>query len=175
MTMSDTIMVISLIAGFGICLTSIGLLCHALFPKWTVRSEARLRTRPYSTMAVGVFVGLAVFFLGVALLNAPHPAIKVVGGAVILSVLLFSFAGCAGLSRFVGSRLPSPADAERPWKAVIRGWVVIYLAALLPIFGWFVFLPLALLSGVGAALLSMRQPAAPRVEVAVPAKNEVLV
>jgi hypothetical protein len=83
--------------------------------------------------------------------------VRVAGIGLLFTELVFSFAGMAGVARFLGSRLPSPADAERPWKAVIRGWVVLYLASLLPVIGWFVFLPVALLTGFGAALLGLRR------------------
>lgn len=176
MTMSDTIMAISLIGGFGICLTAIGLLFHALFPGWTSRAETRLRSRPYVSLFVGVPLGAGAFFLAVLLMQAPHPAIKIVGAGGLLAFLVFAFAGTAGLARFIGSRLPSPADLDRPWKAVVRGWVVLYLASLLPVFGWFVFLPLALLSGFGGALMSVRRPAPPPcVERPAPAEKPELV
>jgi hypothetical protein len=157
MTMSDTLIVISLIAGFGTALTAAGLLFHALLPAWVARAEGRARTSTGASVALGVVLGLVLFVLAVALLQAPAPALRIAGLALLFTELVFSFAGTAGVARFLGSRLPSPADAERPWKAVVRGWVVLYLASLLPILGWFVFLPVALLTGFGAALLGLKE------------------
>jgi hypothetical protein len=161
MTMSDTLIVISLIAGFGTALTAAGLLFHALMPSWVKRAEQRARTAPAKSVALGVILGLVLFAAAVALVQHPHAAVKMAGVGLLFTELVFAFAGMAGVARFLGSRLPSPADAERPWKAVIRGWVVLYLASLLPVLGWFVFLPVALLTGFGAALLGLAAPKAP--------------
>lgn len=152
MTMSDTIMVISIIAGLGISLTSIGLLATALAPGWVRRSTARLQAAPVSTSLAGLFVGGLAYLVDFALLAQPHPAVKFAALIGLLGLLSLSFTGAAGLARLIGSRLPSPADADRPWKAVVRGWAVLYLASILPILGWFVILPAALLAGFGAAL-----------------------
>ena len=170
MTMSDTLIVISLIVGFGTALTAAGLLFHALMPAWVSRAEQRARTSPGKSVSLGICLGLVVFLVAVVLMQNPLAPIKMAGVGVLFAELVFAFAGMAGVARFLGSRLPSPADAERPWKAVIRGWVVLYLASLLPVIGWFVFLPIALLTGFGAALLGLVAPKpAP---VAVPAKQE---
>jgi hypothetical protein len=74
----------------------------------------------------------------------------------------FALCGSAGVALAIGEGLPSPADAERPWKAIIRGWVVLSLASLLPVLGWFFVLPIALLMGFGAALVSLFQRDPPR-------------
>ncbi len=174
MTMSDTMITISLIAGFGISLASMGLLWSALAPAWVGRCEERFRTAPGRTLAAGLVLGGLPFVASLALLNAPAAGAKFAGLALLLSLVAVALAGAAGLARHLGRRLPSPADADRPWKAVIRGWAVLYLAALLPILGWFVLLPLALLSGVGAAVLSAVRPATAPAAAPVPAaKGEV--
>ena len=56
----------------------------------------------------------------------------------------------AGLATVVGERLPSPADAQCPWKATIRGGIVLELSYLLPFLGWFVLLPVSIIIGAGA-------------------------
>ena len=168
MTMSDTIMVISIILGLGISLTSIGLLFAALFPAWVARGEGRLRAMPVRTTMVGLVLGGTGTIVSVVLMNAPVAAAKLVGLFGFFAVLLVCFVGAAGLARFIGSRLPSPEDAARPWKAVIRGWAVLYLASVLPVIGWFLFLPLALFAGFGAAVLGMFAPQAAPLPVAKP-------
>ena len=55
----------------------------------------------------------------------------------------------------IGERLASPADAARPWKATLRGGIVLELSYLLPVLGWFVILPLSIIIGCGAATLSL--------------------
>jgi hypothetical protein len=45
-------------------------------------------------------------------------------------------------------------DSQQPWRATLRGGVALGLASLLPILGWFVILPAAVIIGGGANLLS---------------------
>ncbi len=180
MTMSDTIMVAAIIIGLGASLTAIGLLLHSVFPAWVGRAEARTRAMPWRTLLLGIGAGGAGILLVAVLLSGRSGAIKFAGVVGLLALLTVSFAGTAGVARLLGSRLPSPVDRDRPWKAVIRGWVVLYLASLLPVLGWFVFLPLALLSGFGAALLgafrSPEPPAPPAVPVraSMPEEREIV-
>jgi hypothetical protein len=64
----------------------------------------------------------------------------------------------AGLVTVVGERLTEPSgdvDSRQPWRATLRGGVALGLASLLPILGWFVILPAAVIIGCGANLLSL--------------------
>jgi 4-amino-4-deoxy-L-arabinose transferase-like glycosyltransferase len=75
------------------------------------------------------------------------------------------------VSRFVGERMPSPVDAGRPWRATLRGGVTCALAFVTPVVGWFVLLPAAVATGLGAmtlaALASKPAPTATPAEAAV--------
>ena len=74
---------------------------------------------------------------------------------VISLFVLFASTGVAGLATTIGHRLPSPADADRPWKATIRGGIVLELAYLVPFLGWFVLLPGSLILGAGCAVRAL--------------------
>jgi hypothetical protein len=65
--------------------------------------------------------------------------------------------GSAGLCDRIGAGLPGDADARLPWRRVLRGGIVLSFAFVLPVIGWFVLLPWTLVSGVGAALGSLRR------------------
>ena len=77
--------------------------------------------------------------------------------SVALSSLYFVYAsaGMAGLATCIGLRLTSPADSERPWRATLRGGIVLELAYLLPILGWFLILPVSIIAGSGAVSLAL--------------------
>jgi|TARA_B100001971_G_C18222418_1_gene558100 Na+/melibiose symporter-like transporter len=153
MTMSDTFIVVAVIAGLGMSLTAIGLLMGALFPNWVARSECRLRRMPVRTIFAGLGLALVVVPLVFVLLANPNGQVKFIGGIGLTGFLIVSFAGTSGFARLIGTRLPSPSDQGRPWKGVIRGWVVLFLSFLLPVLGWFVILPGTLVIGLGAAVL----------------------
>jgi len=67
--------------------------------------------------------------------------------------------GLGTVSRFVGERMPSPADLGRPWRATLRGGVTCSLAFVAPFVGWFFILPAAIVMGTGAVVLSAFAPA----------------
>jgi len=62
--------------------------------------------------------------------------------------------GSAGLARLIGQRLNSPQDAQQPWKRTYRGSIVLAITFVFPMVGWFLVLPLTLLSGFGAVMIS---------------------
>jgi len=61
----------------------------------------------------------------------------------------------AGLVTGIGKRLATPIDSEQPWRATLRGGIVLELSFLLPILGWFVILPISVTIGCGAACIAL--------------------
>jgi hypothetical protein len=101
-----------------------------------------------------VILGGILAVVGIAVAQAGGPG-GFFGAIVLSSLFGFALVGSAGVMHCVGSGLPSPVDETRPWKAIIRGWVVVSLASLTPVFGWFIVLPVALFMGFGAAVLGL--------------------
>ncbi|MAD79472.1 MAG: hypothetical protein QGG71_01605 [Pirellulaceae bacterium] len=162
MTMSTLFSIISVIGGLGLSMTATALLAAALFPGWVARARQRVTRMPVRTFLVGLLVGTFFMVIGSAMISAGGP-VGFFGGIVVAGTLGFALAGSAGVAMSIGAGLPSAADVERPWQAIIRGWVVLFLASLMPILGWFVLLPIALLMGFGAAVLGLFGRSAPRV------------
>jgi hypothetical protein len=74
-------------------------------------------------------------------------------------LILPALLGSAGLAERLGTGLSSPADEARPWRRTLRGGLVLAGMFLLPFAGWFVLLPLVLVSGFGAlASVRYRRP-----------------
>ena len=68
--------------------------------------------------------------------------------------LIYASVGTSGFVTHLGQRLASPSDADRPWRATIRGGIAFECACLLPIVGWLGLLPASLILGCGAVTLS---------------------
>jgi len=161
MTMSTVFSIVSVITGFALSMTATALLASALFPRWVARSRERVRRKPVRTFLIGLVVGGLCALISGATSSGGGP-LGFIGAILMAGTLGFALCGSAGVALAIGEGLPSPADAERPWKAIIRGWVVLSLASLLPVLGWFFVLPIALLMGFGAALVSLFQRDPPR-------------
>ena len=156
MIMADVLKIVFLVVGTLIVLVSYWLAAAALFPQTVARARATYSERPVRATLIGAAVGGPSVLLGLALLNAPNGAAKLLGGGIVAFQVLLGLLGSAGLGERIGAGLPSADDAVRPWRAVLRGGTVLSLTFLLPIIGWFGVLPWALISGVGAALMAIR-------------------
>jgi len=69
--------------------------------------------------------------------------------------MLQAHTGVSGLATSIGRRLASPLDEQNAWRSTLRGGVVLELAYLLPLLGWFVILPASIIIGSGAANLGL--------------------
>jgi hypothetical protein len=156
MIMADVLKIVFLVVGTLIVLVSYWLAAAALFPRTVARARVVYSERPVRATLIGAAVGGPSLLVGLALLNTPNGAAKLLGAIVVSTQILLGLLGSAGLGERIGAGLPSAGDAGRPWRAVLRGGTVLSLTFLLPIIGWFGVLPWALTSGVGAALMAMR-------------------
>ena len=118
----------------------------ALFPARLAATRHALRERPAISAIVGVFA------FGIPLLLSILVAQKVqLAGAIGISAIsLVAVFGLGAVALEVGARLPSSGDAATGWRAMIRGSVVVSLASLLPVAGWFLVWPLTVFAGTGA-------------------------
>ncbi len=165
MLMADVAVWTALFVGLMVVLPAVWLLFGALWPAAVQRAQDRIPRRPYATFFVGAGVTLLVTAL-VAILSKTNLA--------PLALILFAFSlgwsllGVSALARHVGSRLSSPGDAA--WKPHLRGGIVLALSFLVPILGWMLLFPVALVLGMGAATLAVfkRAPATPPAAVAAP-------
>jgi hypothetical protein len=138
------------------------------------RAQDRIPRRPISTFFVGL--GVSVLFAAlVALLGNANLAPL----AIVLSsfALGWSLLGVSALARHVGSRLASPSDPA--WKPHLRGGIVLALSFLVPLLGWLLLFPIALILGAGAitTVVIRRAPAPATAPVSAPqeaVKEEVL-
>lgn len=97
-------------------------------------------------------VGLALTILVVSVLANAGPAGKILQLMIAVPAVLTIAAGLAATSLCVGGRMPSPDDAGRPWRRLVRGATTLGLAWVVPFVGWFLILPGC--AAVGAAALT---------------------
>lgn len=170
MIMADVLTWFLLILGALLVFIAHWLGAYGLFPALVEGSAERYGRRPVAATFLGLAVLIPTLILTVVL-SKLGPA----GGMVALLVLtvpvMIALLGSAGLAMRVGTGLSSPNDAAQPWRRVLRGGIVLALVFLLPVVGWLVVMPWALVSGFGAAMMAMRggRPAAPRVQTSVEA------
>ena len=106
---------------------------------------------------IGLAAALLPVIIGAAISNLPNPALKLTGITLMVIPAMLGLVGSAGLISRIGAGLPSPADEQQPWRRVLRGGILFALTFLLPFVGWFVLPIWALVSGLGAFLLSVAE------------------
>lgn len=159
MLMADTMAVFFVILGLALALVSLTLLVRGLWPRAVRISTERIERGLVVPLLVGLPIAFVPIFAAAVSAKLGGP-IGTIAGAVILSITVFhAFIGIAGLATCIGQRLASSSDVHRPWRATMRGAVVIVLAGLLPIIGWFVLLPLVFALGTGAASIALARTA----------------
>jgi hypothetical protein len=153
MILSDVVSIALSIIGFLLSLQGLWLVCLALWPKRVELAAQSVQNRRGVNFWVGLVVTGILLAVGTGVSKAGAPG-KLVAFFILLFYVMFSGVGTAGLITHIGRRLESPADAGRPWRATVRGGVVLELAYLIPVLGWFGILPISLIIGAGAATLA---------------------
>jgi hypothetical protein len=167
MLMADTMAIFFVILGFMLAFPALWLLCRGLWPNAVAAATAECDKSLFKRFAAGLPVTLAALILAGALRKMPGSFGAIAAGGLISVYLVYAAAGVAGLATCIGLRLNSPADSERPWRATLRGSIVLELTCLLPIIGWFLILPASIIIGSGAtslALFKLKRYTAPGAE-----------
>jgi hypothetical protein len=152
MLLADTMTWFFVITGLLVALPGLWLLCRGLWPGAVERTTKDCARGLIIPLLVGIPIAAITVVTVGRLTKLPGPWNGILSIADASAFLLFASAGIAGLATSIGQKLPSPTDADRPWKATIRGGIVLELAFLVPLLGWFVLLPLSIIIGAGSAL-----------------------
>lgn len=150
MNLADVFTVVFVILGFMILFVGLWLMAAGLFPRTVERCADRMGSSPLKCVGVGIagvvpLIGVGIF-LGRVANNVP---LKVLSVLLIVAVILAALYGTAGLALRIGQGLPSVRDQTEPWRRQLRGGIVLALTYLSV-----VLLPLSLLAGFGALVLS---------------------
>jgi hypothetical protein len=155
MLLADTMAWVFAILGLMLALPGLWLLCRGLWPATVERTTEDCGKGLLFPFLCGIPLAVLTVVLANIVNKAPGALAALLPIAVISIFVLFASTGVAGLATTIGRRLPSPADENTPWRATIRGGVVLELAYLPPFLGWFLILPASLIIGAGAALRSI--------------------
>ena len=155
MLMADTMSIFFVVLGIMLAFSGLWLLCRGVWPDAVAAAADRCGKRLWSSFLVGVPVTVVMVLVTAVLFNVLGPLGKIAGIAVVCLYMLQAHTGVSGLATSIGRRLASPLDQKNAWRATLRGGVVLELAYLLPILGWFVILPASIIIGSGAANLGL--------------------
>jgi len=155
MLMADTMSIFFVILGVLLAFSGLWLMCRGLWPEAVAAAAARCGQRLWTSFLAGLPITIVMIVLTRVLFNLLGPIGKIAGVGLVCLYMLQAHTGVSGLATSIGRRLWSPLDEQRPWRSTLRGGVVLELAYLLPILGWFVILPASIIIGSGAANLGL--------------------
>lgn len=149
--LGSTLFFVALALALVVSLTAWMLIARALAPRLVATSSERWG-RPGRHVLLGAVISAAWLVLVLGAFAVAFPLAKIAGLILLTGLLSFSFIGLAGLAGMLGTRLTPEGSVLRRHTV---GALVLELAFLLPLVGWFVALPLALAGGTGVAAASM--------------------
>lgn len=139
-----------------------------LFPAAVERARLRLDRTPGKSFWMGLAVLIGFLIPILILINLPSGFMKFLGFVAIGVMLVISSIGAAGLASRFADKL-NRLGSFSAIGAFVRGAVIIELASILPIVGWFIFLPIATVTSLGASVFAILnwvpKTTAPAVEV----------
>ncbi|HZN62795.1 MAG TPA: hypothetical protein VFC90_10370 [Planctomycetota bacterium] len=150
-----------LITAAGACGLLLGLLVllQSSAPDFLARASGALRERPLVSLGLGV--ALVAGLVGLAAVGKSVPPVGAFAVGTFATLGLFALAASA---EHLGRRVAwiSGRDGSRVSNLAI-GWLVLFGASCVPYVGWFLVLPWALTSGLGALALGVSRPRAGKV------------
>ncbi|MFZ1040812.1 MAG: hypothetical protein WAN58_05835 [Anaerolineales bacterium] len=156
--MNNIIGLLFIIIFGGLGLISIFVVINLLLPVPIERTRAALETSPARSLLLGLINFLCVGVLDALLIwlaqltssvKVVSGILVIIGGLITLALTLLAFLGLASLADLLGQHMGEP---KTEFQAIMRGGVLLLLAALTPFIGWFAFTPLVIFVSLGAAI-----------------------
>ena len=153
--MADVYIVTLSVIGILLSLPALLVALSLIMPKATGHAATRLARTPGKCFFLGVPV-TAAFLLFIAI-SAQFNAglVRALSFIVAFVGMGIGTIGAAGMAQLLGDRLGRIANPNSRLANLVRGAVVYELACLVPLVGWFLFIPLAGISLMGAAVFGI--------------------
>ena len=155
--MADAYWTFGFLLALGIAFPGFLYSCWLLFPKQVERSRQQLEKSPRNVFGVGMVLTIGMAIPLLILVQIPLPFAQL--SAVAFTVFMLGYAGIGGAAITVqmAKRLIQHSQQTMPLStAFLRSAVAYELAVALPIIGWFLFLPISVMTALGANFLSWR-------------------
>lgn len=148
-----------LVIGYVLMQTSIQVWAAMMLPNPVERARQRIMKKPVGSFFLGLVIGVAVTAIGVNLIKIPGLG-SLIGYTLMAPMFAASTIGGAAFTRILGERIKQHQRNESDIVSLVGGAFLTTAAGLLPVIGWFMFLPLTGFIAIGSgtlALLSKRR------------------
>jgi hypothetical protein len=147
--MADVSAIFGVLLIFGVAFPGMLIAWWLLFPATVERARLRLESTPWQSFWFGGVLTALFIIPTVILLALPFGPAKFLGWATIAVVLVLSSLGSAGIAAKMGERIVQKSTAS-PFSAFLRGAIALELAIFFPVLGWFIVMPLTIVTSIGS-------------------------
>lgn len=149
---------------YGVTFTLIGILLsvpallvalNLLLPKTTTHTYKRLKHTPYKSFGLGLPITFMLVIWIILMANAGSGAFQAIAFGSAFAGMAVGSIGGAGMARLLGERIGNMSNPNSEMTNLVRGAVAYEMACLVPIVGWFVFIPLVGISAIGAGVFGL--------------------
>lgn len=153
----------------GICASSWATLAgiSALFPQQVEASAELAQSKPWKSFFIGLLIWSVLGTIAIVMLNLA-PIVRLGSLFIVGYLITISCVGISGICRVMASRLMAQDSSLSRFSAQNRSAMILVLASIFPVFGWFLLIPILACVGFGAGLLAIRERRSIRPTVSVP-------
>lgn len=159
--MTDVYAIFGTLLALGIAFPGFLAALWLLFPDKVAACGERLETSTAKSFWVGLGTAIALA-IPISLLNALGGPFAFLAVVLFLAVLAIASIGAAGLAGRLGARVRERIAGDAgPLRGFLLGALALELAAAFPLVGWFIVIPGALVTSLGASARTFfqRRPA----------------
>ncbi len=155
--MADIYAIFGTLLALGISFPGMLTAIQLIFPEVVVRASDRWLYSPWRAFWMGAVLTVIIAVPTTILLAMPVGFAKFIGVMLILITLAAASLGAAGLAARMATRLHTEGLESSASKtaAFVKAAIALELAAVFPFIGWFLVIPLTLISSLGAAAFAI--------------------
>ena len=154
--MANVLSVVWIVVAYVVTQTSIMVWTAWMLPNPVERARQRLIGKPIASFFLGILFWTITMVVASQLVRADRPGLgQLVGWFLMGPMLAGSVVGGAAFAQIVRARISTQLKNDSPVAGLIGGALCTVLAGLLPVIGWFVFLPITGMMAIGAGMLAL--------------------
>ena len=150
--MRDVYAVFGTLLAFGIAFPGWMFAWWLLFPKWVNSAETHLTTKPIRCLIRGTVTLLLIGIPTLLLATVPLPFAQLAAATIGLILTAIAAIGAAALILKLANQLIIHSPTLTKPRAFIAAAVALELAAIFPLIGWLLVVPITTLTSLGAAI-----------------------
>ena len=138
-----------------------------LFPNSTRQAADTMGRSPIRSFGIGLLLVLALVIFGLPSLFSTNIMAQTLCVVLWLGVVAPLFVGIGGLTMKVGQRLSGQQGGHASFPTLAKSSLLLTVALLFPVLGWFLFAPIAMTVALGAGVSALWPKSRERHSVAV--------